>query len=93
MSRSKSIDTFVDVDLDEWDDEELIEELEDRGYSVEEKGGDTLRTPALRTPGSEVLDDIFELYKDWANDQGDRDNRFDKAMRKFFEKYLNKVSV
>jgi hypothetical protein len=88
MSRSKSIDTFVDVDLDEWDDDELIGELEDRGYSVEEKGGDT-----LRTPGSEVLDDIFELYKDWANDQGDRDNRFDKAMRKFFEKYLNKVSV
>ena len=88
MSRSKSIDTFVDVDLDEWDDEELIGELEDRGYSVEEKGGDT-----LRTPGSEVLDDIFELYKDWSNDQGDRDNRFDKAMRKFFEKYLNKVSV
>jgi len=82
MSRSKSIDTFVDVDLDEWDDEELIGELEDRGYSVEEKGGDT-----------EVLDDIFELYKDWSNDQGDRDNRFDKAMRKFFEKYLNKVSV
>jgi len=88
MSRSKSIDTFVDVDLDEWDDDELIGELEDRGYSVEEKDGDT-----LRTPGSEVLDDIFELYKDWANDQGDRDNRFDKAMRKFFEKYLNKVSV
>ena len=82
MSRSKSIDTFVDVDLDEWDDDELIGELEDRGYSVEEKGGDT-----------EVLDDIFELYKDWSNDQGDRDNRFDKAMRKFFEKYLNKVSV
>jgi hypothetical protein len=82
MSRSKSIDTFVDVDLDEWDDEELIGELEDRGYSVEEKGGDT-----------EVLDDIFELYKEWSNDQGDRDNRFDKAMRKFFEKYLNKVSV
>jgi hypothetical protein len=91
MIRSKSIDTFVDVNLDGWDDEELIGELEDRGYSVEvedrgysveEKGGDT-----------EVLDDIYELYKEWANDQGDRDNRFDKAMRKFFEKYLNKVSV
>ena len=34
MSSTKSIDTYVEVDLGEWDDEDLIEELTDRGYSV-----------------------------------------------------------
>jgi hypothetical protein len=30
---SKTIETYVDVDLDEWCDEELIEEMRLRGYS------------------------------------------------------------
>ena len=30
----KTVTIDVDFDLDEWDDEELIEELEHRGYSV-----------------------------------------------------------
>jgi deoxyadenosine/deoxycytidine kinase len=80
MSRSKYVD--IEVYLDEWDDDELIEELNERGYSVEEKASK-----------SEVLDDIFALYKEWMDDQGDRDTRFEKAMRKFFEKHLNKVSA
>ena len=72
----------IDVGLDEWDDEELAEELTERGYYVE-KG----------IPKSEVLDDIFELYKHWIDDRGDNDHRFSKAMREFFQKHLNKVSV
>ena len=72
----------IDVDLDEWDDEDLVEELTERGYSVE-KG----------LPKSEIMDDVFALYKEWMDDQGDRDTRFEKAMRKFFEKHLNKVSA
>jgi hypothetical protein len=80
MSSYKYID--VEVCLDEWDDEDLVEELTERGYSVD-KG----------VPKSEVLDDIFALYKEWLDDKGDRDTRFEKAMRAFFEKHLNKVSA
>ena len=72
----------IDVGLDEWNDKDLIEELSDRGYSV----GNTASK-------NETLDDIFELYQEWLHDKGDDDRRFEKAMRKFFEKHLNKVSV
>ena len=70
----------VCVDLEDFDTEDLIEELESRG---EYNGIDS----------DEIIDDIFALYKEWIDDQGDRDNRFEKAMRAFFSKYLNKVNV
>jgi hypothetical protein len=66
----------VEVDLDDFDTEDLIDELRSRGEYEDE-----------------MLDDIFALYKEWMDDQGDRDTRFEKAMRKFFEKHLNKVSA
>jgi len=78
-------DAEIEVDLGEWDDEDLIEELESREYTVI-KGDDH---PDMH----DMKDEIFALYKEWLSDQGDRDNRFEKAMRKFFEKHLNKVSV
>lgn len=39
MSRTKTVEVFVDVDveLDSFDDSDLIEELEDRGYDVVQK--------------------------------------------------------
>ena len=70
----------VCVDLEDFDTEDLIEELESRG---EYNGIDS----------DEIIDDIFALYKEWMDDQGDRDNRFEKSMRAFFSKYLNKVNV
>ena len=66
----------VEVDLDDFDTEDLIDELRSRGEYEDE-----------------MLDDIFALYKEWMDDQGDRDTRFEKAMRAFFEKHLNKVSA
>ena len=30
----KTVETYVEVDLDEWDDDELAEELRDRGWFV-----------------------------------------------------------
>ena len=78
----KCVTAEVEVYLDEWDDEDLVEELENRGYTVDKC-----------IPKNEVIDDIFALYKEWMDDQGDRDIRFEKAMRAFFEKHLNKVNV
>jgi hypothetical protein len=75
----------IDVDLNEWDDDELIKELESREYQITPSGG--------HPQYEEMKDDIFALYKEWMDDQGDRDNRFEKAMRKFFEKHLDKVSA
>jgi len=70
----------VCVDLEDFDTEDLIEELESRG---EYNGIDS----------DKIIDDIFALYKEWIDDQGDRDNRFEKAIRAFFEKHLKKVNV
>lgn len=73
----------IDIDMNEFNDETLINELESRGYMVVSEPSEI----------DELKDDIFALYKEWLSDQGDRDNRFEKAMRNFFEKHLNKVSV
>lgn len=37
MSSTKYITTEVEVGLDEWDDEELIEEIKARGYKVNDE--------------------------------------------------------
>lgn len=34
MSRSISVETFVDIDLEDIDTEDLIQELEDRGHKL-----------------------------------------------------------
>jgi hypothetical protein len=34
MSKSISVETFVDIDLEDIDTEDLIEELEDRGHKL-----------------------------------------------------------
>ena len=36
MGSTKYIETEVEVDLEEWDDEELIKEIKMRGYKVDE---------------------------------------------------------
>lgn len=39
MGSTKSFSEYVDIDvgLDEWDDEELIEEIKSRGYNVDDE--------------------------------------------------------
>lgn len=83
--RSFYTEAEVEVSLDSWDDDELIEELKNRDYIVLRANEDV--------EYEEMKDDIFALYKEWLSDKGDRDNRFEKATRKFFEKHLNKVKV
>jgi hypothetical protein len=85
-SRYKIINTEIEVYLDEWSDDELIEEMKDRGYSCHENGEGT-------DVYEKVMDDIYDLYKEWKDDRRDSDTRFEKAIRKFFEKYMNKVSA
>ena len=72
------ITTKVDVDLADFDDDEIIEELQSRDYIVTKK------------PHQWVDDEVFALYQEWLADEGDNDRRFDKALRAFFSKMLNK---
>ena len=70
----------VDVDIEEFADEDLISELEDRGYSVSNRG-------------YSVLDkEIWNLYEIFITDKGDG-SKMDKALRNFFAIYLNKITV
>jgi hypothetical protein len=74
------VEVWVDeIDLVEYEDRDLIGELEKRGYTVRHK--------------KHTDEDIFNLYQAWLDDKGDNDRRFEKALRKFFEENLNKVSV
>jgi hypothetical protein len=72
------ITTEVEVDLDNFDDEDLIEVLQDRGYKI------------VKNHEAWVSESVWKLYQDWLHDEGDNDRRFDKSLRKFFSEQLNK---
>lgn len=58
----------VEVDIDEFDDDDLIEELEARGYTVnedddEEDEGDIPETSRTRMPSSYTIRRDFDRHK------------------------------
>jgi hypothetical protein len=69
----------VEVDFDDFDTDDLITELEGRGYEVNKKNND-------------VDKDIWNLYQTFLTDNGDNNN-MDKELRKFFAKYYDKATV
>lgn len=58
---------YVEVDLYEFDDDELIEELEDRGYTIdkdeEEDEDDAPETSRTKMPSSYIIRCDFDRYK------------------------------
>lgn len=52
----------VEVDIDEFDDDDLIEELKSRGYTVEDEG-DVLETSRTRMPSSYTIRRDFDRHK------------------------------
>lgn len=59
---------IVDVDIDEFDDDDLIEELESRGYTVEEKDDekdedDVPETSRTRMPSSYTINRFFDRHQ------------------------------
>jgi hypothetical protein len=69
----------VEVDFDDFDTDDLITELEARGYEVNKKS-------------KGVDKDIWNLYQTFLTDNGDNNN-MDKELRKFFAKYYDKATV
>jgi hypothetical protein len=58
----------VDVDIDDFDDDDLIEELESRGYTVEETDDekdedDVPETSRTRMPSSYTINRFFDRHK------------------------------
>lgn len=72
------ITTEVGIDMEDFHDDDLISELQGRGYTI------------IKDEAGYINDSVFALYQEWLADEGDRDNRFDKALRKFFSQHLNK---
>ena len=66
------------VEIEELNSDDMIEELERRGFKV------------LSKKNSE---DIFKLYQTWTICKDTNYNRFEKELKEFFAKSLNKVSV
>ena len=85
----------VECSLDDFDDWDLKDELESRGYRIDPDLDDfddweIAEEFKSRKLGHDVNDAIFKLYQDWLADEGDNDRRFDKALRAFFSKQLDK---
>jgi len=79
------VETEVDVDLNMFDESDLIEHLKDNGYTVIEG--------KIEVKNMKALDkQIWGLYQAFLLDNGDN-NDFDRELRKFFAEYYNKVNV
>jgi len=79
------VETEVDVDLNMFDESDLIVHLEGNGYTVVEG--------KIEIKNMKALDkQIWGLYQAFLLDNGDNNN-FDMELRKFFAEYYNKVNV
>lgn len=95
----KTVDVEVDYNVDDFDDDDLIDELESRGYRVYERNskgqqsllealeadGYEIRKPGTsRTEIEDALYKLYDLYKD-----KDMSRLFEKELKKTFRQYLN----
>lgn len=65
----------VDIDMNEFDTHDLIEEVQNRGYDVYDS-----------TEQTETERSVWELWLSW---QHDKDEFFEKNLKKFFSEQLN----
>jgi len=85
--KTACVEVDVDFDLDDFDESDLIDYIEDKGYTVIEGKVST------KYETFEQLDkQIWNLYQTFLLDKGDN-NDMDRELRKFFSEYYNKVNV
>jgi hypothetical protein len=86
-SRTACVEVDVDFDLDDFDEGDLIDYLEDKGYTIIEGKVST------KYETFEQLDkQIWNLYQTFLLDKGDNNN-MDRELRNFFAEYYNKVNL
>jgi hypothetical protein len=82
--RTAYISTEVDVDLDDFDIDDIIEYVEEQGYTV------------LKGKSATNMNDldsrIWQLYLTYTSERG-AGPEMDKELGEFFAEYYNKVSV
>ena len=84
--KTECVEVDVDIDLDDFAEEDLIDYLEEKGYTVMHGKMNTNAT-------LEQLDkQIWQLYQTFLLDKGDN-NGMDLELRNFFAEYYNKVTV
>ena len=82
----KTVETYVDVDIDlvDFDTDELIEEIEDRDggnkWEVVDKNNTEFVAPR-------VYDEIYELYRDYIS----HSPSFEENLKGFFENYAGSI--
>jgi N-acetyl-anhydromuramyl-L-alanine amidase AmpD len=89
----------IEVYLDEFDDDDLIDEIESRGYRVYEKNSKSQQSLLealeadgyeIRKPGTsrnEIEDALYKLYDLYKDKNMSR--LFEKELKKTFHQYLN----
>ena len=70
------VELDVHFDLEDFETNELIEELEDRGLNVIDKEDSGSMSDA-------AMDEIYELYRDYVSG-----NEFERKLKEFFEGQL-----
>lgn len=81
---SQEVEFEVNLDLADFDDDELIGEIEDRGFFLLDQDDSGAMSDAAK-------DDIYNLYRDFIRwDKNEMpDNGFVLSLKKFFEENLN----
>jgi len=86
-SRTACVEVDVDFDLDDFDEQDLIDYLEDKDYTVIEGKVST------KYETFEQLDkQIWQLYLTYVSEKG-AGPEMDKQLGNFFAEYYNKVTV
>jgi hypothetical protein len=81
--RTVTVDVDVDLELDDFSDEDLIDELRDRGYTAKKNNSEfSWLTPSIAE--DDLADVLWKLRQSYLID---RDDRFRKSFEKILAEY------
>ena len=85
--RTACVEVDVDFDLDDFDESDLVEYLEDKGYTVIEG-----KVSTQYETFDQIDKKLWQLYLTYTSENG-AGPEMDKQLGNFFAEYYNKVSV
>jgi len=85
--RTACVEVDVDFDLDDFDESDLVEYLEDKGYTVIEG-----KVSTQYETFDQIDKKLWQLYLTYTSEKG-AGPEMDKQLGVFFGEYYNKVSV
>ena len=85
--RTACVEVDVDFDLDDFDESDLVEYLEDKGYTVIEG-----KVSTQYETFDQIDKKLWQLYLTYTSEKG-AGPEMDKQLGNFFAEYYNKVNV